>query len=105
MFDAATGIQQLITGFVEKVSQGAQNFVLWLISVAVLLVGWLPDHTPIAWPDPATWGVAFRGLSIVGRYFHLPVLFGSLGLMLGWGTVVMLYAVYRAVLGFIPTFK
>ena len=87
------------------IGNAVQNFFVWLISVAVGLVSWLPNHTPRDWPDPATWAVAFRGIGIIGRFVDLPVMFASMAFVIGWTVIVLVYAAYRAVLGLIPTFK
>lgn len=96
---------QLAGNLAQYVLAAVQNAIAWLITLAVSLMSWLPDHVPIAWPDPASWALAFRGLGLVGRFVDLPFLFVVLGLVMTWHIVVLAYGVYRVVLGFIPTFK
>lgn len=94
-----------IVGLPEYVSRGMQRFFGWLIDTAVGMFAWLPDHQPLALPDPASWGVLFRALGIFDRFIDLPVLFGVAALLLTYHTILLLYAAYRAVLGLIPMFK
>lgn len=103
--DAATAIGNAFSTLGEHVNGALQHFIAWLIALGTALTSWIPDHTPIVWPDPSSWSLLLQPLGMVGRFVPLPVLFATLGLIIGYNTVVLIYAVYRAVLGFIPTAK
>lgn len=81
------------------------HIIAWLISLAVSLTGWMPNHTPIAWPSPDGWGIVFRGLSIFGAFVSLPLFFTCLGIVFGISIIRLVHAAFRTVLGFIPGFK
>jgi hypothetical protein len=100
-----TAIRSVISAIAAQVSAGVQLVISYLIDLALLLFSWLPDHAPIAWPDPSEWGLLFRPLGVFARFIDLPILFVTLTLMLGWTICILLYAAYRAVLGLIPMFK
>ncbi len=98
----ATSIIQAIAG---QVSAGVQLVVGWIIDLGILLMSWLPDHAPIAWPDPGAWALLFRPLGVASRFIDTPILFVSLTVMLGWTTAILLYSAYRSLLGFFPALK
>lgn len=89
----------------DRVLRSLQNWVDWLISVAWEAFSWLPDHTPLDLPDPASFGTLLSFLGIFGRFIDLPVLFVVGGLLVVYESCVLLYAAYRAVLGLVPMFK
>lgn len=77
----------------------------FLIKLASIPLGWLPDHVPIAWPDMAWLGYVFSFLGLAGEFVHLPVLFVVVGIELTFMAAFLLYAVWRALLGLIPALK
>jgi hypothetical protein len=77
----------------------------FLIKLASIPLGWLPDHTPIAWPDMGFVSYVFSFIGLAGEFMHLPVLFLVIGLELAFMAAFFLYAVWRALLGLIPALK
>ena len=86
---------QFASNLVQYILAGLQNVVAWLITLAVSLMSWLPDHVPVSWPDPASWATAFRGIGLLSRFVDLPLMFSVFGLLLTWHLGVLLYGVYR----------
>ncbi len=80
-------------------------FLLLLIKIASIFTAWLPDHTPIAWPDLGILSTLLAPVGVLDRWVHLPVIFSMLALILWVELCILLYAAVRAVYGFIPTFK
>lgn len=112
LMPALLGIEELISwlatalaGLWSMVLLGIKRAFLWLFDLGIALTGWLPNHAPIAWPDPGSWGLLFRGLAVVSRFVDLPVLFGVLGLGITYTVGVLVYSVYRLALGFFPAAK
>jgi hypothetical protein len=105
MSEALDNIGRWFGSLPEKIMQGFQYFLAWLMDLAAGLFAWLPDHTPLALPDVS--GV-FQIMAIFGtyaRWVHWPVVLGVFGLIIGYKLAVLLYAAYRAVLGLVPMLK
>ncbi len=79
--------------------------LLMLIKVASLPLSWLPDHTPIGWPDLTFLHLIWDVFSVISAWIDWPVLITGLTLVLGIEAALMLYAAWRAILGLIPGLK
>jgi hypothetical protein len=90
---------------VSWIGTALHSFLLWIIGLAVALTAWIPNHVPLSWPEPESFGLLFRGIGVIGRFVHLPLLLATLTIMVTYGLFVMFYAAYRFVLGIVPTFK
>jgi hypothetical protein len=64
-----------------------------------------PQHTPISWPDVGPLFGFFHGLGGFDVLFDVRSMLLVTGLILGFELALLLYAAYRAVLGFIPALK
>ncbi len=78
--------------------------LLLLIKLASIPLSFLPDHTPIAWPNVAWLGYVFSFFGMAGQWIHLNVLFSVVLLVLGIEGAILLYAVWRKIIGLVPTF-
>jgi hypothetical protein len=91
--------------FPERVREAVAIVVGWLLDFAIFLTSWLPRHTPIDWEALEGFAYVFRGLGVFGRFVPFPILFATLGFIVVYTGFVLLYAVYRGILGLIPAAK
>ncbi len=77
----------------------------WFIARGEAAASLLPAHTPIVFPDMAPVWAVFSGLSALDRFVDIRVLLVVLAAILMFELALLIYTVYRAVLGLIPAFK
>jgi hypothetical protein len=77
----------------------------WLIARGEAAASLLPDHTPIDFPDMGPVWAVFTGLGAMDRFVDVRVLMVVVAAILMFELALLLYTVYRAVLGLIPAFK
>ncbi len=82
-----------------------KGIIMMLIRIGEAAVAVLPVHTPLEFPDVGPLLAIFGGLSAMNRFVDVRVLLVVLGFILVFEFSLLLYQVYRAVLGFIPAFK
>jgi hypothetical protein len=98
-------VAEFILSIGEKVLQALTFFLAWLVDMAVALFSWLPDHRPLALPDPASVGQVLSILGVYARWVHWPFVLAIFVLIIVYKGTILLYGAYRAVLGLIPMFK
>jgi hypothetical protein len=76
-----------------------------LIAIGNAAASTLPLHTPIEFPDTGPFAAIFAGLGAMNRFVDVRVLLLVVGIILAFEFALLLYQVYRAVLGFIPALK
>ncbi len=79
--------------------------LLMLIKIATIFTAWLPDHTPIDWPDLGLVTLVLAPVALLERWVHLPSVFAAAALIVWIELCILLYSAVRAVYGFIPAFK
>jgi hypothetical protein len=89
----------------ENVLAGLVLFLGWVLDLGIALCAWLPDHTPIEWPDPAAFGLFFAPLGYGARFVHLPFVLPVMALIVFYHMAVLLYSALRAVYGLFPMVK
>jgi hypothetical protein len=82
-----------------------RKLVDFVTAVATWILQLLPAHSPIPWPDTGIMAVLFRFLGLVGRFVNLPSALIVVGIILTFEAAVLLYAMWRQLLGVFPTFK
>jgi hypothetical protein len=76
-----------------------------LIKMGAAAASLLPQHSSIAWPNVGPIFDFFHGLGGFNVLVDVPSLLLVVGLIIGFEVALLLYAAYRAVLGFIPALK
>lgn len=79
--------------------------LMMLIKLAGIVLAWLPEHTPIAWPDVGWLASTVGVFRVVSGFAHWPVLVTVLGVILVIEGAALFYILWRTILGLIPGLK
>jgi hypothetical protein len=81
------------------------KILLFLVSIGEWIASFLPQHTPIGFPDTQVFLAAVRTIAILDRFVAVDTIFITIVIIMTFESAALIYSVYRILMGLFPAMK